>query len=45
MTPKQMRLKNLQKSRMVIKTKRIVFGLIFLSAAIGAIAAILGALQ
>ena len=45
MTPKQMRLKNLQKGRTIIKAKRIVFGLIFLLAAIGAIAAILGALQ
>jgi len=45
MTPKQMRLKNLQKSKIIIKTKRIIFGLIFLSAAIGSIAFILGALQ
>lgn len=45
MTPKQRRLKNLKKARTIVKTKRIVFGITFLSAAIFSLALILGALQ
>jgi hypothetical protein len=44
MTPKQQRLKNLHKSRTIVKTKRIVFGTIYLTVAILAIYFILGAL-
>ena len=45
MTPKQMRLKNLQKGRAIIKVKRIVFGIIFLSATIFSIAILLRSLN
>lgn len=44
MTPKQRRLKIMKRNRMILKTRRIVFGIVYLSLAIGAIAAILGAL-
>ena len=44
MTPKQRRLKIMKRNKMILKTRRIVFGIVYLSLAIGAIAAILGAL-
>jgi len=44
MTPKQRRLKIMKRNRILLKTRRIVFGIVYLSLAIGAIAAILGAL-
>ena len=44
MTPKLRRLKIMKQNRMLLKTRRIVFGIVYLSLAIGAIAAILGAL-
>jgi len=44
MTPKQRRLKIMKRNKMLLKTRRIVFGIVYLSLAIGAIAAILGAL-
>ena len=44
MTPKQKRLKIMKRNRILIKTKRIGFGLFFLAMVIVALAAILGAL-
>jgi len=45
MTPKQRRLKIMRRNRMLIKTKRIGFGLFFLAMVIIAIAAILKGIQ
>jgi len=45
MTPKQKRLKIMKRNRMLIKTKRIGFGLFFLAMVIIAIAAILKGIQ
>jgi hypothetical protein len=45
MTPKQRRLKVMRRNRMLIKTKRIGFGLFFLAMVIIAIAAILKGIQ
>ena len=44
MTPKLRRLKIMKRNRMLLKTRRIVFGIVYLSLAIGAIAFILRAL-
>ena len=45
MTPKQNRLNSIRKAQMIVKTRRIVFGIVYLSLAIGAVSFILGALQ
>jgi hypothetical protein len=45
MTPKQRRLKVMRKNKTIIKTKRIVFGVVYLTIAVGSIAIILGSLQ
>jgi hypothetical protein len=45
MTPKQRRLKIMKRNRILIKTKRIAFGLFFLVMVIIAIAAILKGIQ
>jgi len=45
MTPKQRRLKIMKRNRMLIKTKRIGFGLFFLAMVIIAVAAILKGIQ
>jgi hypothetical protein len=45
MTPKQKRLKIMKRNRILIKTKRIGFGLFFLTMVIIAIAAILKGIQ
>jgi len=44
MTPKQRRLKVMRRNRMIIKIKKIRFGLFFIAMVIVALAAILGAL-
>lgn len=45
MTPKQQRLKNFQKAKTIVKIKRIVFGIIFISAAIFSLAILLRSLN
>ena len=45
MTPKQNRLNSIRKAQLIVRTRRIIFGIVYLSLAIGAIAFILGALQ
>jgi len=45
MTPKQRRLKIMKRNRILIKTKRISFGLFFLAMVIIGIAAILKGIQ
>lgn len=45
MTPKQKRLQNYKRGQMVIKTKRIVFGVFFISITIISLTLILGALN
>ena len=45
MTPKQRRLKIMKRNRILIKTKRIGFGLFFLAMVIIAVAAILKGIQ
>jgi hypothetical protein len=45
MTPKQRRLKNFQKSRIIVKIKKIIFGIIFISAAIFSLAILLRSLN